>query len=111
VGRCDPELDLGTKMGPGKPKNKSAQNGFKIDVCVGLINMNPTQLERYQTNLYPQYIAICLFHQTGKKKDVVPYSPYSVDMEVDYTGRMVVQMTWKGMLALTWVGTGGPVRV
>jgi hypothetical protein len=29
----DPELDLGTKMGPGRPKNQSAQNGFKTCVC------------------------------------------------------------------------------
>jgi hypothetical protein len=34
----DPELDLGTKMGLGRPKNQSAQNGFKTDMCVGLVD-------------------------------------------------------------------------
>ena len=47
----DPELDLKTKMGPGRPKNKSAQNGFKTNVCVGLVNTNPTQLERAQIDV------------------------------------------------------------
>jgi hypothetical protein len=51
VGRCDPELDLGTKMGPRRPKNKSAQNGFKTDVCVGIVDKNPMQLERAQMNV------------------------------------------------------------
>jgi hypothetical protein len=35
-------------MGLGRPKNQSAQNGFKMDVCIGLIDMNPTQLEQAQ---------------------------------------------------------------
>jgi hypothetical protein len=48
VWRCDLELDLETKMGPGRPKTKSDQNGFKMDVCIGLVDMNPTQLERAQ---------------------------------------------------------------
>jgi hypothetical protein len=43
--------DPGTKMGPRMPKNQSAQNGFKIYVCVGLVDMNPTQLEQAQTNV------------------------------------------------------------
>jgi hypothetical protein len=47
----DPELDLRTKMGPGRPKNQSAQNGFKMDMCVGLVDTNPTQLERAQTDV------------------------------------------------------------
>jgi hypothetical protein len=38
-------MDLGAKMGPGRPKNQSAQNLFKTDVCVGLVDTNPTQLE------------------------------------------------------------------
>jgi hypothetical protein len=50
VGRCDPKLDLGTKMGLGRPKNQSAHNGFKMDMCVGLIDTNPMQLERAQTD-------------------------------------------------------------
>jgi hypothetical protein len=37
-------------MGPGRPKNQSAQNHFKTDVCIGLIVTNPTQLERAQTD-------------------------------------------------------------
>jgi hypothetical protein len=51
VGRCDPELDLGTKLGLGRPKNQSSHNGFKTDVCIGLIDTNPTQLERAQTDI------------------------------------------------------------
>jgi hypothetical protein len=51
VGRCDPELDLGTKMGPGRPKNKSAQNGLKTGVCIDLVDTNPTHLERAQMNV------------------------------------------------------------
>ena len=51
VGRCDPKLDLGTKMGPGRPKNKSSRNGFKTDMCIGLVDTNPTQLEWAQTNV------------------------------------------------------------
>jgi hypothetical protein len=42
VERCDPKLDLGTKIGLGKPKNQSSQNVFKTDVCIGLVDMNPT---------------------------------------------------------------------
>jgi hypothetical protein len=38
-------------MGPGRPKNQSAQNRFKMDVCVGLVDTNPTQLERAQTDI------------------------------------------------------------
>jgi hypothetical protein len=45
VGRCDPELDLRTKIGLGRPKTQTTHNGFKIDVCVGLIDTNPTKLE------------------------------------------------------------------
>jgi hypothetical protein len=44
-------MDPGTKMGPGRPKNQSSQNRFKTNVFVGLIVMNPTQLERAQTNI------------------------------------------------------------
>jgi len=42
------KMDLGTKMGLGRDKNKSSQNNFKMYVCVGLIDTNPTQLERTQ---------------------------------------------------------------
>jgi hypothetical protein len=51
VGRCDLELDPGAKMGPGRPKNKSAQNIFKMNVCVDLDVTNPTQLEWDQTDV------------------------------------------------------------
>jgi hypothetical protein len=51
VGRCDPKLDLGTKLGPGRPKTKSFQNGFKMNLCIGLVDMNPMQLEWAQTNV------------------------------------------------------------
>jgi hypothetical protein len=47
----DPELDLGTKMHLGRLKNQSALNGFKTDVCIGLIDTNPTQLERAQMDV------------------------------------------------------------
>jgi hypothetical protein len=36
-------------MGPGRPKNQSAHNRFKTDVCVGLVITNPMQLEWAQT--------------------------------------------------------------
>jgi hypothetical protein len=51
VGRCDPKLDIGTKMGLGRPKHQSYQNGFKIDMCIGLADKNPIQLEWDQTNV------------------------------------------------------------
>jgi hypothetical protein len=38
-------------MDPGRTKTQSAQNGFKMDVCVVLVDTNPTQLERSQTNI------------------------------------------------------------
>jgi hypothetical protein len=38
-------------MGSGRTKNKSAQHRFKMDVCVGLIDLNPTQLEWAQTDV------------------------------------------------------------
>jgi hypothetical protein len=44
-------MDPGTKMGLGRPKNQSAHNHFKTDVCIGLIVTNPTQLEWAQTNV------------------------------------------------------------
>jgi hypothetical protein len=36
-------------MGPRRPKNQSAHNGFKMDVCGGLVDTNPMQLEWDQT--------------------------------------------------------------
>jgi hypothetical protein len=47
----DPELDPGARWGSKRPKNQSAQNLFKMDVCVGLNVMNPTQLERAQMDV------------------------------------------------------------
>jgi hypothetical protein len=44
-------LDLGARWGSERPKNQSAQNIFKTDVCVGLDVTNPTQLERAQTDI------------------------------------------------------------
>jgi hypothetical protein len=43
-------MDPGTKMGLGRPKIQSSHNRFKTEVCVGLIIMNSTQLERDQTD-------------------------------------------------------------
>jgi hypothetical protein len=37
-------------MGLGMPKYQSAWNRFKMDVCVGLVDTNSTQLERAQTD-------------------------------------------------------------
>jgi hypothetical protein len=69
VGRCDPELDLGTKMGPGRPKNQSSQNGFKMDVCVGLVDTNPTQLEWAQTDVVcSRYRDLFIWPNRQKKK-------------------------------------------
>jgi len=47
----DPELDPRAKMGSRRPTNQSAQNLFKTDVCIGLIDTNPTQLEWAQTDV------------------------------------------------------------
>jgi hypothetical protein len=33
-----------------RPKKQSAHNVFKTDVCIGPVEMNPTQLERAQTD-------------------------------------------------------------
>jgi len=44
-------MDPGTKMEPGRLKNQSAQNLFKMDVSIGLVITNPTQLEMDQTNV------------------------------------------------------------
>jgi hypothetical protein len=45
------KMDLGTKMGRGRSKIKSSHNGFKTNVYIGLIDTNPTQLERAQTDI------------------------------------------------------------
>jgi hypothetical protein len=37
-------------MGLGRPKNQSAQNRFKMYVCIGLVDTNPKKLERDQTD-------------------------------------------------------------
>jgi hypothetical protein len=50
-------MDPGTKIGPGRTKNKSDQNRFKMDVCVGLVITNPTQIEQDET-----YIVCKLYH-------------------------------------------------
>jgi hypothetical protein len=68
VVRCDTELDLGTKMGPGRPKNKSAQNGFKTYVCVDLIDTNPTQLEWAQKNFVCSIYHDLFISSNGQKK-------------------------------------------
>jgi hypothetical protein len=59
-------MDPGIKIGPGRPKNQSSQNGFKTDVCIGLVVTNPMQLERAQTNTICEVITVCLYFQTGK---------------------------------------------
>jgi hypothetical protein len=89
VSSSDPKLDLMTKMGPGRPKNQSARNGLKMDMYVGLVDMNPTQLERAQTNV------IC-----SRYRDlfILPKRQKIVDC----TSRAVVQLMWQVTLALTW---------
>jgi hypothetical protein len=56
-----------------------AQKGLKInvlimavktDVCVGLVDMNPMQLEWAQTTSYAPDITFCSKSQTGKKSTV-----------------------------------------
>jgi hypothetical protein len=50
-GIVDPELDPGARWCSKGPKNQSAQNLFKINVCIGVGNMNPTQLEWAQMDV------------------------------------------------------------
>jgi hypothetical protein len=38
-------------MGPRRPKHKGSQNRFKMDVCICIIDMNPTQLEQAQIDV------------------------------------------------------------
>jgi len=45
----DPKWIPEPKWGLGRPKNQSAQNHFKMDVCTGHVITNPMQLERAQT--------------------------------------------------------------
>jgi hypothetical protein len=70
VWTCDLELDLGTKMGPGRPKNKSPRNGFKMDVCIGLIDMIPTQLKRAQTDIIFSRYHDLFISSNRQEKDV-----------------------------------------
>jgi hypothetical protein len=72
VGKCDPKLDPGAKMGPGRPKNQSSYNGFKTLVSVGLIDMNPTQLEQAQTNVVcERYCGLFVSSNRQKKMLIV----------------------------------------
>jgi hypothetical protein len=59
-------MDLGTKMAPGRTKNQSDQNHFKMDVCVGLVVTNPTQLEQAQTDVVCERFRV-LFVSPNKK--------------------------------------------
>jgi hypothetical protein len=96
----DPELDPGTKMGLGRPKNQSAQNGFKMDMCVGIVDTNPTQLERAQTDVVcPRYHDLFIFPNMQNLMIVQSYSPYSVDVPTECTGRTTIQVMWQGALA------------
>jgi hypothetical protein len=92
-------MDPGTKMGPGRPKNQSAQNGFKMDMCVGLIDMNPMQLEWAQTDIVCERYRGLLFCQTGKNFD-------DCTVRTVLTWQLTVQVVWSysdmvGTVALT----------
>jgi hypothetical protein len=68
VGRCDLELDPGARWGSERPKNKSAQNLLKIDVCVGLDITNPMQLEWDQMGaVCSRYRDLFIFPNRQKK--------------------------------------------
>ena len=68
-------------MGPGRPKNKSAQNHFKTDVCVDLVVMNPMQLEWDQTDtVCERYRDLFIFPNMQKFVDCTIYIVHTVLM-------------------------------
>jgi hypothetical protein len=85
-------------MGPGRPKNQSAQNGFKMDVCVGLVDTNPTQLERAQTERRMLKISRSV-HFSKHAKKMMTVQSVQCHVAADCTGRTTIQLTWQGALA------------
>jgi hypothetical protein len=64
----DPELDLGTKLGPERPKNENAQNFFKTGVLVGLIDTNTMQIEWDQMEIVFSRYGVLFIWPNKKKK-------------------------------------------
>jgi hypothetical protein len=73
-----------------------------MDVCVGLIDTNPTQLERVKQTLYAPDIAICSFFQIGK--NMMTIQSIQSHMAVDYTDHTTIKLMWKAQLEMTWKG-------
>jgi hypothetical protein len=91
----DPKMDPGAKMGLGRPKNQSAQNHLKMDVCVGLIVTNPTQLERAQTNV------VCeIYHDLFVLPNMQNFDDFAV--HTVSTWQLTVQVVQPYM----WCGSG-----
>ena len=79
MGRCDPKLDPGARWGSEGPKNQSAQDLFKMDVCIGLDVMNPTQLERAQTDVvFSNYGDLFVFPNRQKNDDCAVRTVHTV---------------------------------
>jgi hypothetical protein len=102
-------------MDPGRPKYQSSHNGFKTCMFIEIVDMNPTQHEHgLKQTLYAQDIMSIFILSNKKKKDVdcIVHTIHTVLMwKLNYKCHTDIQLMWQGTLALTWVGTGGPVRV
>jgi hypothetical protein len=65
-----------------------------MDVCVGLIDMNPTQLEQAQTDIVcSSYDDLFIFPNRQKKMLIV--ESIQCHVAVDCTGCMTIQLMWK----------------
>jgi hypothetical protein len=83
------ELDPGARWGSERPKNQSAHNIIKKDVCVGLVDTNPTQLERAQTDV------VCsrygdLFILPNKQKKTMTEQFVQCHVVADCTGHTTI---------------------
>jgi hypothetical protein len=97
----DPKLDLGIKMGPGRPKNQSSQNGFKTDMCVGLVDTNPTQIEQAQTNIVRErYRGLFISPNMQKNVDCIVCTMLTWKLTV----QVVQSYNWPGMVHWHWHG-------
>jgi hypothetical protein len=92
-------------MGPGRPKNQSAQNGFKKDVCLGLVDMNPTQLERAQTDIVcERYRDLFVLSNRQKFVDCTVRTVLTWQLTVQVVRS--IHVTWQGCIGmLMWTGT------
>jgi hypothetical protein len=82
-------------MGPGRPKNKIAKNGFKIYLFIGLVDMNPTQLERAQTNIVCSRYHYMFVSSKRQKKDVdfIVHTVHTAEV-AGYVGTDVGKYRW-----------------